>query len=126
MPKQLWWLFRFIPPSDVVTDGHDVLFATAGNQSLYYRLSDNTCIAREKTGRPLFVNSSIAAFAQMLVLWDTAYRRNEAESPDDSGEDWAHGDLILRDMKEAMLALDPAAFADSTNFWPAMVSDMAE
>ena len=123
MPKQTWWLFRFEQPSNV-TLGTDVLFGNAGEWKLYFRPGDGSCVAKDGEGTEYFMNSSVGAFMQALTLWDTGYRRNEAESPGDSGEDWDHGDLIFREVQESMRAMDPAAFESESFVWPILFEDM--
>ena len=125
MPMQDWWIFSFHAPSDVVTEESEVNFGAAGGWKLYFRLADQSCLARDEQGREHFANSTVGSFARMLMLWDVAYRRNESESPGDSGEDWDHGTLIADEMEEAMRRIDPRAFAEASFLWPVLIFDMA-
>ena len=124
MPIQDWWIFSFSLPSDIATGQPDVRFGSVARWALYYRLADGSCVVRDEQGRDHFANSTIGSFARMLMLWDIGYRRNERESPGDSGEDWDHGSLIVQEMLQSMRAIDPAAFEDESFLWPTIIFPM--
>ena len=125
MPAQDWWLFSFEVPVDPFPDS-DALFGTAGTWRLFYRLEDASCFEMDLLGRRAFVNSSIVAFARLLVTWDSGYRRIQRECPGDTGEDWELGDKIVAEMKDEMREIDAAAFAEPAAFWPTLIAEMAE
>ena len=121
MPIQDEWIFSFHTPSDMATGESDIDFGTVGGWKLYFRLADQSCLVRKEH----FGNSTAGSFARMLMLWDIAYRRNERESPGDSGEDWDHGTVIVNEMEEAMRRIDPPAFKDESFLWPVLIFDLA-
>ena len=121
--REDWWPFRFSRTGNMVEED-GVGFGAVGDWTLHYRSVDDRCFARERDGKEHFANSSFLALAQMLMLWDAAYRRIQRECPDDSGEDWAKGDIIVREMERAMQTVDPTAFVDDSYLWPTLLFDM--
>jgi SUKH-4 immunity protein len=123
MPEQDWWLFRFFVPSDAGNQT-DVRFGTIGTDwELVYRVNENTCFARSAEGNERFANSSFASFTQMLVLFDKGHRTIQRECSGDSGGDWDHGDIIIKEMERSMRLVDAAAFNDASNLWPYLLVD---
>ncbi|HYC61630.1 MAG TPA: SUKH-4 family immunity protein [Thermoanaerobaculia bacterium] len=126
MPAQDWWGFSFEYPVDPGPEQTDVVLGSFGDWRLFWRLTDGSCFEMNMQGTKNFANSSVGAFAQMLTLWDSAYRRIQKECPGDSGDDWAHGDTIVSEMKKAMRQVDPQAFASEKSFWPSLIFELAE
>lgn len=119
-PEQDWWIFSFEVPSS-----HDAPFGFADSWRCFYNRADDSVVFKDEQGNEYFANTSIAAFAQMLTLWDAAYRRIQRECPGDSGEEWERGTVIVRAMREAMRAVDPRAFEQESFFWPVLVVEQA-
>ena len=124
MPAQDWWLFRFRIPPDPGPGEFDVAFGTVGTWTIHYRLNDDSVFVRDEDGKEHFGDSTIIAFAEMLVLWDAGYRRIQRECPDDSGEDWDRGDIVVAEMERAMKAKDRGAFEHDSSLWPTLIFDM--
>jgi hypothetical protein len=125
LPAQDWWLFSFEVPIDPSPDS-DALFGTVGSWRLFYCLTDGSCFEMDLLGRRSFVNSSLEAFARILVIWDMSYRRVQRECPGDTGEDFDLADAIVGEMKDAMREVDAAAFTSPDAFWPILIAEMAE
>jgi hypothetical protein len=124
MPRQEWWLFQFIPPSD--SKGvSKVDFGNLGHGlTLAYDVPKNSCLLKYSTGLETFGNSSFAAFAQFLLLFDKAIKRIQRECEGDSGEAFERELKILRETEATMRSLDSTAFQGESNLWPFVLMDV--
>lgn len=127
MPEQDWWLFNFIPPSDLSfqTEGYTKFCKIGDNWQLYWDNKNDKCILLDHEKKEHYANTSFMQFLKCLIAFDKGCKRIQRECPGDSGEDWDLGDDIIEEMEKEMRNIDLKAFEIESNFWPCMIIDIS-
>ncbi len=105
--------------------GHETYFCTEKTAGAVYLL-DN------QDSEIYYVNSSIPAFAEALLAYRSFIQPDENDLPDENDQP-DENDLLkdddsrrLRRLKREMKAFDLKAMASRTNYWPLMLTDLAD